>query len=104
MDSGQEEEIDYGFQRDPELWEFTDGSIFLMRELSKLGSEEKVAALIMKMMPKLSMIGNIDFFTYSSLLKENLFKTIMEVARNVGKKKFRGQVELFLDCAFMNAK
>ena len=50
------------------------------------------------------MLGNIDDFKQASLLKENLFKTLIELIKNLGKKKFRGYVELFLECAFMNAK
>merc|ERR1719263_1745122 len=37
-------------------------------------------------------------------MKENLFKSLRKIVVNVGKKPFRGYVELFLDPAFRCAK
>jgi hypothetical protein len=52
----------------------------------------------------LSNLGYIDHFKHSHTLKENLFKSLAKILNNLGKKKFRGYVELFLDPLFRNAK
>lgn len=52
----------------------------------------------------LANLAYIDHFKHSSVLRENLFKSMKTIVKNLGKKKFRGHVELFLDPAFRNAK
>lgn len=53
---------------------------------------------------KLADLAYIDHFKHSSVLRENLFKSMKVILKNLGKKKFRGYVEVFLDPAFRNAK
>ena len=54
----------------------------------------------------LADLGFIDHFKHASSLKEQLFKSmyVISSAEGLGKKKFRGFVELFLDPAFRNTK
>lgn len=49
-------------------------------------------------------LGYVDHFKHSSSLKEQLFKSLTAICSNdgLGKKKFRGLVELYLDPAFRN--
>lgn len=60
--------------------------------------------LIVKNLENLSNLGYIDHFKHSHSLRETLFKSLVKILRNIGKKKFRGYVELFLDPTFRNAK
>lgn len=60
--------------------------------------------LVVKNLENLSNIGYIDHFKHSHNLKENLFKSCKKILNNLGKKKFRGYVELFLDPVFRSAK
>jgi hypothetical protein len=93
--------MDHGFAREKELWELSDGSIFLLREISSL---EEMQPFVIKNLENLSNLGYIDHFKHSHTLKENLFKSLIKIVLNLGKKPFRGYVELFLDPAFRAAK
>ena len=93
--------MDHGFQRSKELWEMSDGAIFMIREVSQF---EEMHDHIVKNLENLSNLGYIDHFKHSHSLKESLFKSLPVILRNIGKKKFRGFVELFLDPVFRNAK
>lgn len=75
--------------------------MFLIREVSQF---EPMHALIIKNLENLSSLGYIDHFKHSHSLRETLFKSLVQILRNLGKKKFRGYVEVFLDPAFRNAK
>lgn len=101
--------MDHGFTRPQELWEMSDGSIFLLRELSQVRSKTGVDAahsLVLKHMTHLADLGFVDHFKHASSMKENLFKTLttMVSQEGLGKKKFRSFVEIFLDPSFRNAK
>lgn len=93
--------MDHGFTRQRELWELTDGCVFLLRESSKI---EEMHELVVNNAENLSNLCYIDHFKHSSTLKENLFKSLGAMLENTGKKKLRGYVELFLDPTFRNAK
>lgn len=93
--------MDHGFQRAKELWECSDGAIFMIREVSQF---EEMHDFIVKNLENLSNLGYVDHFKHSHSLKESLFKSLMTILRKIGKKKFRGFVELFLDPVFRNAK
>lgn len=93
--------MDHGFQRDKEPWEMSDGVIFLIREITVLDNMQDFA---IKQLDHLASLGYVDHFKHSHVLKENLFKSLTQIVKNLGKKKFRGQIETFLDPAFRNAK
>lgn len=102
--------MDHGFTRSTELWEMSDGCVFLVKELSMVRNEAdasvviKAQELICKHMESLADIGYIDHFKHASALKEHLFKALamMVSTEGLGKKKFRGYVELMLDPVFRN--
>lgn len=52
----------------------------------------------------MSELGFIDSFKHSAAMKENLFKSLLLIVDNLGKKKFRSFVEVTLDPAFRNLK
>eukprot|EP00347_Sterkiella_histriomuscorum_P007190 403349918 len=91
---------DPGFARQQELWELSDGSVYLLREIVKQLDQKELS----KMLQNLPDLGFLDQFTESSLLKENYFKSLNEIIKSVGKKVFRPYLELFLDSAFRSAK
>ena len=93
--------MDHGFTRPMEVWELSDGAIFLAREVSSM---EDMHQYVVKKLESLSNLGYIDHFKHSNTMKENLFKSLVVILQNIGKKKFRGFVEIFLDPAFRNAK
>lgn len=104
--------MDHGFSRETELWEMSDGCVFLIKELSMIRNESdasvvsKVQELILKNMEKISDIGYIDHFKHASSLKEHLFKSLRTMVSpdGLGKKKFRPYVELMLDPVFRNTR
>jgi hypothetical protein len=52
----------------------------------------------------ISNLAYIDHFKHSHVLKEALWKSMKSLLNNIGKKKFRQAVELFLDPAFRAAQ
>mmetsp|Transcript_39540 Transcript_39540/g.60389 ORF Transcript_39540/g.60389 Transcript_39540/m.60389 type:complete len:256 (+) Transcript_39540:1576-2343(+) len=93
--------MDHGFTRDKELWEMSDGTIFLLREIARVESQHPT---VVKHLQSLSDLGYVDHFKHSHTLKENLFKSLAVILERIGKKKFRGYVELFLDPSFRAGK
>jgi hypothetical protein len=83
-----------------EPWEYSDGCIYLMRELSTTSKRD----LLCNYYEQMSELGFVDQFKHSAAMKENLFKSLMVIVDNHGKKKFRNFVECFLDGAFRNIK
>jgi hypothetical protein len=81
----------------------SDGVIFLIREIAQSENTE-----LKKDMPKylsqLPELGLLDQFQSAALLKENLFKSLCDILKAVGKKPFRQYIELYLDPAFRTAK
>ena len=68
--------------------------------------EKNIFKLFTKHSESLADLGFIDHFKHASSLKEQLFKSLTVVCSDegLGKKKFRGFVELYLDPAFRNTK
>ena len=68
--------------------------------------EKGVYKLFEKHASSLADLGFVDHFKHASSLKEQLFKALAAISstQGLGKKKFRGFVELFLDPAFRNTK
>jgi hypothetical protein len=93
--------MDHGFTRPKENWEMSDGSIFLLKEASAF---EDMHQFVVSNLEKLSDLAYIDHFKHYHFMKQNLFKSISQIITNMGKKKFRGHVELFLDPTFRTAK
>lgn len=89
--------MDHGFTRERELWELSDGAIYILRELAHI---EEMHDLIVKNLENLSLLAYIDHFKHAHTLKESIFKSMPVIIKGIGKKKFRGYVELFLDPVF----
>jgi hypothetical protein len=93
--------MDHGFSRPKEPWEQTDGSVFLLREVSGL---DDFKDLVKENLDNLSSLSFIDHFKHSHHLRENIFKSLLVIIKNIGKKEFRPFIELFLDPVFRAAK
>lgn len=90
----------------------SDGCVYLLRELASVrcAADASVESTIYKLYQKHAMaladLGFVDHFKHSASMKEQLFKSLTAIAstEGLGKKKFRGFVELYLDPAFRNTK
>ena len=58
----------------------------------------------MKNLDNISNLAYIDHFKHAHTLKETIFKSMVVILKGLGKKKFRGYVELYLDPVFRAAK
>ena len=60
--------MDHGFSRSVEEWEKSDGSVFLLRELSLIKGEakDKAAVLVAKHLQNLADLGFIDHFKHAN--------------------------------------
>ena len=97
--------MDHGFAREAEPWEYSDGCIYLLREISLTG--DKAEKLILNNMESLADLGYVDHFKHAHHMKENLFKSLKEMLTSkdgLGKKKYRDVVEVFFDPAFRVAE
>jgi len=92
--------MDHGFTRGREMWELTDGSIFILREVANI---ETMQDLVVKHLENISTLAYIDHFKHAHTLKETIFKSMPVILKGIGKKKFRGYIELFLDPVFRAA-
>ena len=88
----------------------SDGCVYLLKELTmvRCADDAEIEKGIFKLFTKHSQsvadLGFVDHFKHSASLKEQLFKSLTAIcsAEGLGKKKFRGFVELYLDPAFRN--
>jgi len=102
--------MDHGFSRAQEPWELSDGCVYLLKELTMVRCpddpeiEKKVYKLFEKHSQSMADLGYVDHFKHAASLKEQLFKSLTAICSNegLGKKKFRGLIELYLDPAFRN--
>ena len=93
--------MDHGFVKPKEQWEMSDGSIFLLRECSKV---DFMHDLVIKNLDNLSNLCFIDTFKHSNVMRQNLFKSLAKILTQMGKKKFRAYIELFIDPTFRVAR
>ena len=88
----------------------SDGCVYLLKELTMVRCpddpeiEKGVYKLFTKHSQSVADLGFVDHFKHAASLKEQLFKSLTAIcsAEGLGKKKFRGFVELYLDPAFRN--
>lgn len=86
---------DYGLNRPAEPWESSDGSVYLLRELSGI-----VPAAVVEFIPVLADLANLTHFAHCLTLHETIWKCLPIIAQNIGKKDFKSHLELFLDPLF----
>jgi len=92
-------EIDYGVEKPAEPWEYTDGAIHLLNEISMIYPEE-----IIKYLPLLGEISQLKHFHHAICLRESIHSYLVEIFKRIGKPKFKANVEYFYDGIFDSLK
>lgn len=87
--------MDHSFQREKEPWEASDGAICLLAELSQVIPEK-----VLLYMEPLSDLAYVRHFSHYYNLQETLWRKLPVIAENVGKKKFKVHIDLFVGPMF----
>ena len=91
--------MDHGVLRAKEPWEASDGTVFLLRELAAV-----TPAAVAERLPALAQLAGMQHFEHAPKLRETVWSCLPVIARRVGKKVFKGQVDLFLDPLFKDLR
>lgn len=73
--------MDYGYRRAKELWEVSDGAVFLLAELSEVIPEE-----IGSFMPMVADLAMCNSFPQANSLHTTIWKELPTIMRAMGKK------------------
>lgn len=73
--------MDYGYRRDKELWEISDGAVFLVSALA-----EVTPAAIGVFMPMLADLALSDAFLQFTSLHTTIWKELPHIMNGMGKK------------------
>eukprot|EP00884_Botryococcus_braunii_P015994 jgi/Botrbrau1/3078/Bobra.0070s0065.1 len=87
--------MDYGFRRDREAWEASDGAVYMIRELAGLDP-----AATTSLLPDLADIARLDHFENSWRLRETIWKQLPKIAERLGKKAFKPYLEDLIEPMF----
>ncbi|XP_069947030.1 uncharacterized protein [Cherax quadricarinatus] len=88
---------DCRFKRPPQLWERADGFVYLVSELA--GVPDATAEVII-CLPLLAEAVQHKHYTGHVTLLETLCKTLLYLAKGLGKRVFKSHLHLFLDAIF----
>lgn len=86
---------DYGFARESEPWEKSEGGIYLLRELSAVAPDRAA-----KFLPVLVQLAQSSGYVQYHSLMETLYRLLPSIAQNLGKRTFKPYLELFIDPLF----
>ncbi|KAG0607263.1 hypothetical protein M758_8G014500 [Ceratodon purpureus] len=86
---------DYGFARESEPWEKSEGGIYLLRELSAVAPDRAA-----KFLPVLAQLAQSSGYVQYHSLMETLYRLLPSIAQNLGKRTFKPHLELFIDPLF----
>jgi hypothetical protein len=81
--------------RDKELWEVSDGGVYLLRELCS--SEPEFA---LSMVSHLADLAAMRHFEHSHKLRETIWNCVPTIAARLGKAPFKACLELLLEPMF----
>eukprot|EP00127_Corallochytrium_limacisporum_P001876 Clim_evm31s88 gene=Clim_evmTU31s88 len=84
--------MDHAFKKPTEPWEWSDGCIYLYRELTRARPEDMADSL--GLVAKLSKVTHFHHHVY---MLETLWQLLPIVAENLGKTVFKRKVEDFFD-------
>lgn len=88
---------DCKFRRPPQLWEYGDGCIYLVAELSHVPCAQ---AEVIKILPLMSSSVRHKHYTAHVTLLETLCKILPALAKGLGKRGFKSHLQLFIDAIF----
>ncbi|CAI5730850.1 unnamed protein product [Hyaloperonospora brassicae] len=78
--------------RSKEPWEYTDGAIYMVRELCSVAPD-----LAVKYLPQVADIAILRHFPQTAVLQETIWKQLPIMCEALGKKVFKRYLELFFD-------
>uniref|UniRef100_A0AAV1TEN1 Uncharacterized protein n=1 Tax=Peronospora matthiolae TaxID=2874970 RepID=A0AAV1TEN1_9STRA len=78
--------------REKEPWEYTDGAIYMVRELCSVAPDVAV-----KYLPQVADIAILRHFPQTAVLQETIWKQLPVMCETLGKKVFKRYLELFFD-------
>ena len=73
--------MDYGYRRDKELWEVSDGAVFLLSALSEVIPNE-----VQQFMPLLADLAACETFPQATNLHTTIWKELPVIMNGMGKK------------------
>ncbi|CAM9405621.1 unnamed protein product [Chrysoparadoxa australica] len=76
-------------------WEYTDGGIYLIKELCAVAPSVATGYF-----EDLAALAKLSHFPQADTLRETLWRQLPQMARVLGKKPFKAYLELFLDPIF----
>ncbi|GFU22070.1 uncharacterized protein NPIL_298861 [Nephila pilipes] len=88
---------DHKFRKPSEPWEFADGCVHLVVELSQIN---ELTSHICEIIPLLHEAANYRHYTHHVCLLESLCKQLPNLCKGIGKQRFKQYLELFLDDIF----
>lgn len=80
-------------------WEFSDGCVYLIKELIEVGISE-----VDEQVPRLAELLRLDSFKSSDYLKETVWRQLGLIAKLQGKMKFKRNIEVFFDALFRDLR
>lgn len=90
--------MDFGFSRDQEPWEATDGAVFMVAELA--GVRPQAAA---EHLPQLAeVVGRANGFGVACKLRESLWRMLPRISTGIGKQLLKRHLEPFLAPLFQD--
>ncbi|KAJ0392787.1 hypothetical protein P43SY_010594 [Pythium insidiosum] len=78
--------------REKQPWEFTDGAIYIVRELCAVAPEAAIALL-----PMVADVAILRHFPQTGTLQETVWKQVPLMCEALGKRVFKQYLEIFLD-------
>ena len=79
-------------------WELSDGCVFLVREMAVVRPAAAAAQL-----PLLGDLSRVKNFSAHIFLKDSVWRSVPVIAKAMGKRAFKDQLELFIDELFLDA-
>ncbi|MEW5302135.1 MAG: hypothetical protein WDW36_004944 [Sanguina aurantia] len=90
--------MDYGFPRDREPWEASDGALFMLRELSSAAPH-----LVAQFLPEASELSRLACAPVAfGKMRATLWAALAVVAPRLGKRVFKPFLDPFLDALFLD--
>ena len=73
--------MDYGYRRDKELWEVSDGAVFLVSALAEVVPEE-----LGSFMPTLADLALSDTYPHAESLHTTIWRELPNIMNGMGKR------------------
>jgi len=91
--------MDHGFSRESHPWEYSEGCVHLLREIS-----EEFPEIVLEDLEELAEIVRFEGYSSACYFKETVWSSLPGIAKGVGKNKFKSQLEVFIDPLFRDSE